>query len=301
MKRFDIPFWLLGLAILAIPVSVRADKMVVLYQGSIAVYQDILKGLEQDGQYHLQINALGNEIVSNPKNVEKVIPADAQALMLFSQETLGLLERNLPPIPVVYTMVLAPYEFRSPRPAGCVLIQPALEKQFEAIARMLPGLKKMLVIYNPEFSSDIIYRARRLAGDYGFTLLPVAVTSTQEALSYLAGVDRQKAEILWSVLDRTVSQPEVVRKTIETALQQKIPFIGQTIFHVKAGALAAVCSDFTDIGAQAAQLARKLSASGGNGQKVEPPRKIVIYTNRTVQKNLELKELTPLPEMKYID
>jgi len=220
---------------------------------------------------------------------------------VLSRDTLQLAEACLPNLPLVYTMVVLPYAFASPRNAGCVLIQPDLEKQFAILTALLPGRKKMLVIYNPAYSAKIIAEARALSGRHGFELLPVAVENKNEVMHYLDGVESYSADVIWSVLDRTVSQPEVVRKTIEVAHAKNLPFIGQTVFHVKAGALAAVCADYTDIGRQCAQLAAKIHAYPAAEQKVETPRKIIVYLNAAVKKSLNLTISPALPDVCQVE
>ncbi len=162
-----------------------AEKVAVLYHRSMPAYQEIIKGLEQEKEFTLQIISFGEDFTNNPKKVQTLLPADVKAVIIFSQETLSLVESGLPDIPTIYTMVLEPYTFASKRRAAGLLIQPSVAKQFELISKVFPGRNKVVVIYDPNYTGKIINSARLLAKNHGLILSPVAVQNKNEIFAFL--------------------------------------------------------------------------------------------------------------------
>jgi putative ABC transport system substrate-binding protein len=233
--------------------------------------------------------AKGKEFVNglNGNEYSLIITIGSEAQMVMSGSTSNL--------PWVFTTVLDPPSANGHPMAG-VAIKINIAEQFSRLKKILPDRKRVGVVYTPRFSSKSIEEARQQAANYGLVMNPVAIEDAHEMADALNKLNREQVDMLWMVADRTTIMPDAVRQTIEHCQGQNIPLIALSIYHVKLGALAAFSVDFQDVGMQTAKLAHHVLAQGAHGE-IEYPRKIVIYINSRVQKQLGLEDLSAAPEV----
>jgi putative ABC transport system substrate-binding protein len=265
----------------------RAEKMVlVVLSRTLAPYQEALKGFEQDGRFsttviNLEGDATKVGLVQNALGNNK-----PEAMLVLGTDALNAIKNTACTVPVAYSMVLEPMELPGKKASG-VIMQIPIADQFNRISKLLPNVKKIGVLYNPNFSKKTINQAREIVGQFGITLIPIAIENPTEISGALTNLTKDKVDAIWSVVDNIVAQPAVVGKTIEHAQNQKLPFIGLSVFHVKAGALAAFSVDYADIGKQSSDLISKMLAGSSIG-KVESPRKVIVFVNDNAQKQMGL-------------
>lgn len=279
-----------------LPVA-HAEKIIAVISRSLGPYQEALKGYEQESKLTVQEVNLDGDVSKGSQVTEMLSAEKADGVLAVGTEALAVLKMIPVSTPAFYTMVLEPLELPGRKTSG-VLMQISVNDQMLNISKLLPAVKKVGVIYNPNSSKKSVNQAREVAGNYGLTLSPIAVENASEVSGALTNLTRDKVDAIWSVVDSTVAQPAVIGQIIQHAGSQKIPFIGLSVFHVKAGALAAFSVDFADIGTQTASLTKKVLAGGAN--KVETPRRIVIYVNAEVQKQLGL-DLSKAPNVQMVN
>jgi putative ABC transport system substrate-binding protein len=285
MKRLRIlGVWLVSAGSL-FPAATAGNVVVVLSR-SLGPYEEAFKSFQQDARFTCQLVNLEGDMSRTGEIANAVASGKPEAVLAFGTEAVNSLKANPSSIPMVYSMVLEPMEIPGKKTAG-VVMQIPISEQFERFVKMLPGAKRLGVVYNPKFSKKIISQARDAAGQYGLVLLPIAVENEGEVQGALSNLTHEKVDVLWSVVDNTVAQPAVISQIIEHARAQKLPFIGLSMYHVKAGALMAFAVDYADIGRQTAELTAK-AISGQSSGKMETPKRIIIYVNESVQKQLKL-------------
>jgi len=273
-----------------------ASKVMAVISRSLVPYQEALKGYEQSGTFEIEKVNLEGDVAKG-----RLIKGDGKdVLLILGTEALTAIKDNWPDVPVVYTMVLEPYDAPGRRVSG-VLMQVPLNEQIARIAKMFPDAKKIGVIYNPVYSKKAVNQAREMVGEFGMSLIPVAVEKPEEISAALANLRRAEVNVLWSVIDPTVAQPVAMSQMIKFSLDEKLPFIALANYHVKAGALATFGVDYNDIGAQTAALTRKMIETPGWHGRIETPRKIVIYVNTETRKHLGLDRLSQYPEVRPIE
>lgn len=204
-------------------------------------------------------------------------------------------------IPKIFCLVLHPEMYLSTDYLdvyGITIELPPL-LQFRIIAQAFPRLKRIGVIYNPEFNQKYIEIAKESAKSVALDLVTCSVRSVKEVPSALHHLE-DKIDILWSILDNTAYGPETARYVLLFALRRDIPFVGFSPQFAKAGALMAVYGDYEDMGRQSALLAKKVLL--GNEEslvKILQPRKARIAINQKVARALGI---TFTPEfLKIVD
>jgi putative ABC transport system substrate-binding protein len=277
--------------------SVWAAKALVILSKDLPAYRQVADGYTGGSADEVQRISLVDEA------------SQAQALSLLASGRIDLLVTIGPQaaelakarstIPWVYTMVLDPPAGTGARSGG-VMMRIDLSDQVVWLKKLFPQAKQVSVIYNPAYSLKLINRARTLAEQNQLTLLPMAVESAEEVNGALQKIKDAKIDVLWSVVDSTILQPQVISEIIAFTDKNRIPFIGLSESHVKAGALATITVDYSDLGAQCADLAVRLqrgTAAGG----METARRLVIYVNPGIQKNLGLQGWSQFPEVRPIE
>lgn len=198
--------------------------------------------------------------------------------------------------PVLFTMALYPEDSgfvsakdRSMNLLTGVSLDISPEKQFEALKALMPGVKRIGVIYYPPETKRVVETAKSDAAKMGIELVPVEIYSESkvpDALGELVG----RVDALWSVADSAVASGRSVNYMITFSLRNKIPLIGVSSYFVREGALISLTPDYSDVGAQSSELAAKLL--GGAAVKnipFERPRKAVLSINLRTAKRMGIK------------
>ncbi len=275
-----------------------AEKVAVVLSRSVAPYLEAAKGLQQEASFETVAVNLEGDLAGGRKIMSRYQPAQIRVVVPIGTEAVLTTRELNAEIPIVYTMIMDPPVIPN-HEAGGVVIKIPLDEQFAKIQKMFPNVKRVGVIYNPRYSTQDINQARQLVRQYQLTLHPIAVDDQDKVPDALRKLTADEVDLLWMVADKTVAHPAVVQQLILHAAQENLPLIGLSMYHVKAGALAAFSVDFQDIGAQTADYARRVLAQGMSGE-VETPRKIIVYVNPKMQKQLGIEDLSVFPEVKYV-
>jgi putative ABC transport system substrate-binding protein len=155
------------------------------------------------------------------------------------------------------------------------------EVQFTYVRRLLPAAKRVGVLFHPAETGLVVEAARSAAAKHGFTLVTKPVGEGDDTVAALRTL-MDDVDAVWAVADAKVFTSQVTPALILASLRRRIPLIGLSIAHVRAGALAALYCDYEDVGAQTAELALKVLGGGS-------PRDLPITTPRRIGLALNLR------------
>ena len=174
-----------------------------------------------------------------------------------------------------------------------------IEKQLMGFQTVFRALKDLGVIYDPSKTGNIIVNTEKEVEDIGINLVKYEIKSSEEvpeAVKYLTG----RIDALWLLPDSTVLTKKSFDFIKSTALEKEIPLLCTSDVFVKAGALAAVFSDYKCVGRQAAQLAGEILSQTSPGPPgiVNPDSfKLAINTDTAEKLGLELKAIRGEPHI----
>ncbi|MBI3768729.1 MAG: hypothetical protein HY271_09580 [Deltaproteobacteria bacterium] len=185
--------------------------------------------------------------------------------------------------PVVFSMVLYPQQsgFHSTAAHGITgaSLDIPVDLQFRYLRRLLPTAKRVGVLFDPAETGSVIEAAKEAAPKHGFTLVAKALderTSAVDALETLT----QDVDLVWAVADSHVFTPQTTSALVLATLRRRVPLIGLSAAHVRAGALAALYCDYDDIGKQTAEAAlRVLRGENAQDIPISSPRGIGLALN----------------------
>jgi putative ABC transport system substrate-binding protein len=155
-----------------------------------------------------------------------------------------------------------------------------IETQFTTYKSLIPSLKTIGVIYDPEKTGDLITESKGVAERLGLKLLASAVNSQKgvpAALRSMLG----RIDALWMVPDETVVTPEAFEFLLLAAFENNLPFLAASDIFVEVGAFASLSPDYVDVGRQACQLVRDIESGRLTLTKVKvvPPAKVNLAIN----------------------
>jgi len=276
---------------LALPSVAFALDIVVLKSSDIAAYNQAVAGFraEMGEAASLTEYDLVGDVARGKKMARKLRGSDAGLVVAVGLKAALVAKVELPDLPIIYCMVLDPekHDLRGPNLSGISLRVP-MERQFSTMRSLLPKLKSVGVLYDPDKTGPLIEEARRLAGRSGIELVDRQVRSEKDlpgALRSLTG----KIEALWLVPDSTVLTEESIRFVLGTSLDHNIPVIGFSSEFVRNGALAGLSISPEDIGRQVGVLTKRtMNGSNSSLPATVPPDRIRLAVNLKTAKYLGL-------------
>jgi len=192
-------------------------------------------------------------------------------------------------IPIIAGMILRSDPLKKTSNGTGIFLEFPVEIQFKWLQYILPDTKTIGVIYNPKENQERIENADKIAQKMGFTLNAKEVHVPQDLPYALNGLSKN-IDILWGVADNLVLIPQTAKHILLFSFRNSIPLIGLSSTWVKAGALYALETDYTDKGMQCGEIALRVL----NGTKVSsispaPPRKVIYSLNLNTAEQMKIK------------
>ncbi len=191
--------------------------------------------------------------------------------------------------PVVFCMVANPQttvmaglgEEDRRRVAGVSLNVP-VKKQFLLVRELMPKVRKIGVIFDPEKSSGTVEEARLVADELGLELITQEVAG-ESALPGAVDLIASRIDLLWAPVDGTVFNSRNAQFVLSEMLRRKIPVMGFSENMVKAGALLAPRVSYASLGRQTADLLHTaLQANPSPGGTIQQPANFDFVVNGRV-------------------
>jgi putative ABC transport system substrate-binding protein len=238
-------------------------------RAAILISKDIKPYLEAAEGIHKVFDkesAIDTEIFSLEKNKDhevlkdKIAKKEIAIAIAIGPESLALAESIFhgAKIPVIYAMVLNPETIlRYPKSFCGIPFNIPIRDQIPQIARALPGVKRLGLLYDPKNNEPFFKQAFEISQRYNIVLIPLKADSPKD-ISFI--LKDNAAEALWLIPDRTIISESVIQYIIKEALLKKIPVIGYNRFFYESGAALSFVFDYEEIGEQTAKFALDILA-----------------------------------------
>ncbi len=273
---------------------VYAEKTaIVIKSQNLSAYNKVMEGFKGECiQNNITIKSiydLKGKMKIGHRIVRKIRKEKPDIVLTIGVLATTIAKEELKDIPMVFCMVINHERFQlaGPNITG-ITTEIAIEEQFKEYQTILGSLQDLGVIYDPSKTGNIIESAESKVKDTGINLVKYEIKSPKkvsDALENLIG----RIDALWLLPDSTVVTKKSFGLIKSTTLENKIPLLCTSDVFVKAGALAAVFSDYKYVGRQAAQLAKEIlsqSASGSLG--IVNPDKFNLAINSDTAEKLGL-------------
>ncbi|MGD2279226.1 MAG: ABC transporter substrate-binding protein [Candidatus Omnitrophota bacterium] len=270
----------------------------VLQSGTLAPYAEAFSGFKDRMKtlgYQVNYNVMNLREGSGSGIAERIKQTPADMILAIGTEAALLAKNKVGDRPLVFMMVLNPVEngvIRSfSRPGegltGVSLDIP-IEEQFKVFKKVVPGIRKIGMIYDKRNKAALAREASIIAEKMGLRLVSKPVLSDNEIHDALGEVYRE-AECLWAAPDPMIYNPVTARNILRFTLENKMPFMAFSLNFVKAGALLALDRDYKDIGRQTAELTSGIfKGQSPSSIPVQGPRKTRLAINIRTARILDI-------------
>jgi putative ABC transport system substrate-binding protein len=281
---------LLGVIFAGNSFSEEDKKVIVVLSSDIQPYRDAFMGF-RDGMNDSLYTVKYEEFIFKPNGEEdlmnSIIALKPDLIFTIGTQASVFARNSFKEIPVVFSMVLNPVENgvvvsidnTGGNITGVSLNIP-IDLQFRALKQIKPGIHSIGMLYNAKTNPMLANEVREAVKDMNIEVYAEPISSEGDISVALNRVI-SKTDSLWAVPDPMIYNAQTAQGIILVTLNRNIPFMAFSKNFVKAGALAALECDYTDIGKQAAVIAAKVMAkNSAKDVKVEYPRKTVLTVNK---------------------
>lgn len=265
----------------------EAYEVVVLKSPDIAPYNEALEGFKSS--CNCNVRELNLSETEGHDIVRKILKINPDVVLAIGMDSLNHAEL-LKDVTVVYTMVPYP-ELVNPARMNIsgVSMRISPEKYLDTMLAVFPDAKRIGVVYDPKNMDAFIIEASQLARPKGIDLVLKKAYNSGSVPSLIDSM-KEKIDILWMLPDTTVINSETINYMLLFSFQNKAPLFTFSKKYLGMGAVAALTIDPFDLGAQAGEIAKKLSAE----RNVKTPvrinaRKTVLSVNKKVAKKMGIR------------
>jgi putative tryptophan/tyrosine transport system substrate-binding protein len=291
-------FWLLTCNLLLLPPVTIAQKITLVQGRTLEAYQQANEAFTKTTTHTITRFNMEGDRAKGATFLKTLNSENTDLTVLIGTEAVGAANEISFSLPYLYTMVYEPPSLTGQQVAG-VIMQIPLEIQISKIKKMFPNKKHIGVIYSQGSADLVSEKLGPITKAAGMELHALKAENLSEVYKNFNVIEAEHVEILLAIMDKLISQPQIMSEMIAFSKQGKIILVGYSLTHVKGGALAAVTLDFSDLGIQTSELADKVLKNESSG-KAEFPRHVKIYVNRSVMNQLGLDEFPALPDINYI-
>ncbi len=270
----------------------------VVFSRDAAPYRQALKGFEEvlqaSGQpYRLHQLYLDGDLPTD-RLIQRIRSRTPALILTIGSAATSLVSERIDDVPIVFSLVQPSAGTATLREAAGAhrnltgsSMEIPLEIQFREVRAILPEVKRIGVLYDPEITGKVVDAAVATAAAVGMELVPMSVRSEGDLLGHAASLSGVDA--LWSVADSTVFSPQGLNHILLSTLRHRVPFVGLSPSFVKAGALLALSVDYTDVGRQSGEIAcRVLAGEKPSAIPVTAPRKVTLSVNLNTARQIDV-------------
>ena len=243
--------------------------------------------------------ALKNRLTESISNiVVREVDADADEGAIFDPNpdlivTLGanatrpVLDANVA-IPTVACLLLREDIVDRHPNATAVTVDFSPEVQLKWLSRLLPGRKRVGILFDPAQNTQRVAAIREAAARTGHEVFALEVPSPSDLPAALRTIGKE-VDVILGLSDSTVLSPQTARAVLLASFEERIPFVGLSESWVKAGAFYALDRDYDDVGLQCAERAQMIL--DGQSPRAVPstgPRRVRFSINARAAKHMKV-------------
>ncbi len=217
--------------------------------------------------HEFQVSDDAGENLAVIDSLDKINP---KVVLTVGSSATEFAQTNLGDVPIVFSAVMYPvlsgYVASMSKPGGNMTgasLNIPIELQFKYFKRILPGLKKVGVLYTSN-TAPLISHAKVVANSAGLILVPVLVDDFK-ALPHALDSLAKTSDGIWSVADHNLFDPRSTRYIMMNTLRKGVPFMGFSRHVVESGALFALDFDYKAIGKQSGEIVKLILAGKNPG------------------------------------
>ena len=257
---------LLSLLCCIVPATAFASEVVVLLDPNVRPYVEALAGfkLTSDANTKVFVRKEDGDLGDERAMIGAIRARKPDQIVVIGSEAMRALAGEVTDIPILFMMVLNPQDKLKEMPKNFtgVAMNVAPERQMQVLSQLLPKLKHVAVVYDPDQSESLIRRGEKACLAQHQQLAAKQVKSTTEALEQVKLLFEEHTAY-WMIPDQLMRSKDVVRYLFFAAREQNRALIGLSDKYVRAGALFAFTVQNESLGRQTGELSNRMFRERG--------------------------------------
>lgn len=281
--------FLFFLCIILFPNVSSAAKVAIIKSKDIVPYSMVSDGFKVAIDASIVEYDIEGDMEKGRDITEKIKADQPDLILAIGTKAAMVVYQNIKNIPIVFVMVSRPeaYGLIGENITGVSLNIPSYD-QLKIMKSILPGIKKVGIIYNPKISGKTVAAADEDASRLNLELIHQEIISPKEVPRALRNL-KGSIDALWMVMDKTFVDPKALKHIQLFTLRNKIPFMGLSVRFVQDGALLALSSDYQDMGRQAGQIAKQIILGKSTSDlPISSPEKLTLVLNLKTAKIIDV-------------
>jgi len=256
------------------------------FEGTLSGFQEELK--KQGIKIYYDIYRIKGDPEKAREAILRIKTSQANLILCLGSLAADAAAKEITNIPILATLCLRLDAIKKAPNATGISLEIPLETQFKWVQRIAKDTKTVGVIYSNDENHKKVEAAARVASGMGMKLEAQEVSTPQDVTQALEKLSK-KADILWTIADNLLSNPQIVKGIMLFSFKNKLPVIGLSLEWVKAGALYSLDWDYKDLGEQCGELAQKI-LGGASPSSLPPasPRKLTYSLNLNTAGQMKL-------------
>jgi|GEM_PF-1911758 len=232
----------------------HTQDVLIVMSKKFALYDKAVAGFKTafDGSTRQVVLASPDELA---RQVLKINPKVILAVGLRAARTAKMRVND---VPIVFCMAFHPLEngLRTETSTG-VHLEPSAADQLKAVTRIIPHVKKIGIIFDPNRTGRLVAEFRDAAAELKMEIGAVPVKNQDEALKALKEMPA-KAQALWLIRDPTVLSRNLFNQALILQQQKRLPVIAYSPQFVRKGAFFSYSASYQRQGKKAAEIVKAL-------------------------------------------
>ncbi len=258
--------WRLSLALIVLPyfLSAQAEaagaEIAILKSSDLKAYSDAVEGFKATaptGANYIEYDLHG-DLEQGRQLVGKIRASDASLVVAVGLKAALAVRLEIVDTPILYMMVLDPlkHHLTAANMTG-VLLEIPTDRQLKIMRALLPTLRRIGMLYDPDKSASRFKDAEVQASVHNVQLRGFIVEHENDVPQQLRML-LSESEALWLIPDSTVLTDESIRFILESALANHVPVIGFSSEFTRLGALLSLSISYNEVGRETGLLARRI-------------------------------------------
>lgn len=238
-------------------------------------------------------SSLTNDIVVVEKNVKELSRKSLKALFNQHQPdaiyTIGSQAYEVSKlaskeVPVVFSSILNWHRLGGEKTSFGVVNEPPSAMVFGMISYVFPDVKRIGVLYSPEYNAELMTAAKVSAQDFNLSLQTTSVKRPRQVAARLEAM-LEEVDAFWLIADPIVMADQgMVRSIVKIADEMNKPIISFSKGLTEFGAVLSVESDDATMGRQAAAIVSDLITQRQSGVAPQVQEPIGSHVSLNLQK-----------------
>lgn len=243
---------------IASPEHADKPRIAVIKSGDITPFNRAIEGFKSVVDGEIYEYDMSGELKSG-RYIKEIIQVRRYDLIFAVGTLAAITASQIKEIPSVYCMVIDPDRFglRHERHMAGVSVKPPMRLILEKFKEIIPSMRRIGVIYNPDKTKYLVDEAKDAAEELHLKLVTRPVESRRDIASGLKDL-WGRIDALWLLPDPVVLWEDTFKYMVAEATARRVPILGFSRSMVKSGALASVFPDYREMGVQAGWLAGKV-------------------------------------------